>query len=78
MSPAPLHWLQLQISTLHQPQPSEGAIASSHFLGFLSVTPPSAYLLHQALDQELLSILLSWSFNIIEINVNDQLLFYNF
>lgn len=26
----------------------------------------------------LMSILLSWSFNIIEINVNDQLLFYNF
>lgn len=48
---SPLHWLQPQISTLHQPQPSEGAVASSHFLGFLSVTPPSAYLLHQALDQ---------------------------
>lgn len=48
---SPLHWLQPQISTLHQPQPSEGAVASSHFLGFLSVTPPSAYLLHQAVDQ---------------------------
>lgn len=43
VSPATLHWLQLQSSTLHQPQSPEGAIASSHFLGFLSVTPPSAY-----------------------------------